>query len=44
MKLNGRVPIGYCDTLIILVRRGVDETASRFGNECNALIRCYHDW
>jgi len=33
------VAVGYCDTLVDLLRRDINETASRFGEECNTLIR-----
>jgi len=33
------VTVGYCDTLINLLCRDINETASRFGEECNTLIR-----
>ena len=33
------VAVGYCDTLVDLLRRDINETARCFGEECNALIR-----
>ena len=33
------VAVGYCDTLVDLLRRDINETARRFSEDCNALIR-----
>ena len=33
------VALGYCDTLVNLLCRDINETANCFGEECNALIR-----
>jgi hypothetical protein len=33
------VAVGYCDTLVDLLRRDIIETARCFGEEYNALIR-----
>jgi len=33
------VAVGYCDTLVDLLRRDIDETARCFAEDCNALIR-----
>lgn len=33
------VALGYCDTLVDLLRRDINETARWFGEECSALIR-----
>jgi hypothetical protein len=34
------VAVGYCDTLVDLLRRNINETAKCFGEECNTLSRC----
>ena len=33
------VALGYCDTLVNLLCRDINETARCFGEDCNALIR-----
>ena len=38
------VAVGYCDTLVAMLRRDIIETANCFGEECNALIRRDNDY
>jgi len=38
-KALAGVPLGYRDTLVNLLCRDINETASRFGDACSKLIR-----
>ena len=38
-KAHVGVAVGYCDTLVDLLRRNINETAKCFGEECNTLSR-----
>ena len=38
------VPLGYRDTLVNLLCRDINETASRFGDGCSELIRREGDY